>query len=104
MRRQGHRAVGCLPAEKGVGFRPAVSKVREPTPSPSDLRGRITDAFIDSLATDRWRLGAVPRKSGWVHQDEDLLRRSLAETNDMRQVLAGRISGSGETLTLALRL
>ena len=47
---------------------------------PQDLCGRITDAFIDSLALiDGVRRS--PRKSGWVHQDENMLRRSLAETN-----------------------
>ncbi len=58
---------------------------------PDDLRGRITDAFIDSLALIEG-VRRSPRKSGWVHHDEDLLRRSLAESNDMRHILTGRIS------------
>jgi TolB-like protein len=70
---------------------------------PDDLRGRITDAFIDSLALIEG-VRRSPRKSGWVHQDENTLRRSLAETNNMRHILTGRISGSGDTLTLTLRL
>jgi TolB-like protein len=70
---------------------------------PDDLRGRITDAFIDSLASIEG-VRRSPRKSGWVHQDESLLCQSLAKTNDMRHILAGRISGSGDSLTLSLRL
>jgi TolB-like protein len=70
---------------------------------PDDLRGRITDAFIDSLAVIEG-VRRSPRKSGWVHQDETTLRRSLAETNDMRHILTGSISGSGNALTIALRL
>jgi serine/threonine protein kinase/tetratricopeptide (TPR) repeat protein len=68
-----------------------------------DLRRRITDAFIDSLALiDGVRRS--PRRSGWVNQDEDELRRSLARTNDMRHILTGRTSGGGDRLTLTLRL
>jgi serine/threonine protein kinase/tetratricopeptide (TPR) repeat protein len=70
---------------------------------PDDLRGRITDAFIDSLASiDGVRRS--PRKSGWVHQDEETLLRALARTNDMRHILTGRTSGGGDALTLTLCL
>ncbi len=95
-------ATGC-PDGKGVGIRATVPRMREPTVSPDDLRGRITDAFIDSLALIEG-VRRSPRKSGWVHQDEELLRRSLAETNDMRHILTGRISGAADVVTLTLSL
>jgi tetratricopeptide (TPR) repeat protein len=70
----------------------------------ADLRGRITDAFIiDSLVLIEG-VRRSPRKSGWAYSDEDQLRRSLAKTNDMRHILTGRIGGTGDTLTLTLRL
>ncbi|HEY5910046.1 MAG TPA: protein kinase [Verrucomicrobiae bacterium] len=70
---------------------------------PNDLCGRITDAFIDSLALIEG-VRRSPRKSGWVHQDESMLCQSLAKTNDMRYILTGRISGSGDDLNLTLHL
>ena len=69
----------------------------------ADLRGRITDAFIDSLALIEG-VRRSPQKSGWAYSDEDELRHSLAKTNDMRHILTGRIGGTGDTLTLTLRL
>lgn len=70
---------------------------------PADLCGRITDAFIDSLAVVEG-VRRSPRKSGWIHQDEKLLLRWLAETNDKRHVLTGRIGVSNDIVTLNLRL
>jgi TolB-like protein len=68
-----------------------------------DLYGRITDAFIDSLALIEG-VRRSPRKSGWVCQDEDELRRWLGKTNDMRHILTGRLAGDGAVLELGLRL
>ena len=70
---------------------------------PDDLRGRITDTFIDSLAVIEG-VRRSPRKSGWVYQDETMLCQSLAKTNDMRHILTGRIGSSGGGLSLKLRL
>ncbi len=70
---------------------------------PEDLRGRITDAFIDSLAVIEG-VRRSPRKSRWVYQDETALRQSLARTNDMRHILTTRVVGVGDTLTLTVRL
>lgn len=68
-----------------------------------DLRGRITDAFIDALPLIPG-VQTGPRKSGWVNLDEDELRHSLRKTNAMRYILTGRIAGSGDGLRLTLRL
>jgi TolB-like protein len=68
-----------------------------------DLCSRMTDAFIDSLASIEG-VRRSPRKSGWRYQDESDLRDSLAKTNDMRHILTGRIGSSNDALTLALRL
>ncbi len=68
-----------------------------------DLCSRVTDAFIDSLASIEG-VRRSPRKSGWRYLDEDELRRALARTNDMRHVLTGRIASSNNTLALTLRL
>ncbi|MBI3418210.1 MAG: tetratricopeptide repeat protein [Verrucomicrobia bacterium] len=70
---------------------------------PDDLRGRMTDAFIDSLALIKG-VRPSPRKSGWVHRDEKELRDSLAKTNDMRHILTGQIRGDGDKLAVTLRL
>jgi TolB-like protein len=69
----------------------------------TDVPMRITDAFIDSLGSIE---GVVrsPRRSGWRFIDEDELRRALAETNDMRHILTGRIASSNDTLALTLNL
>ncbi|HEY5911217.1 MAG TPA: serine/threonine-protein kinase [Verrucomicrobiae bacterium] len=92
----------AVPAEKASVF-VLPFRSEESNAVPGDLCGRITDAFIDSLALiDGVRRS--PRKSGWVYHDEDLLRRSLAETNDMRHILAGRIGGAGDSLVFTLRL
>ena len=68
-----------------------------------DLRGRITDAFIDALPLIAG-LQTGPRKSGWVNLDEDELRHSLRKTNATRYILTGRINSSGDALRLTLRL
>jgi tetratricopeptide (TPR) repeat protein len=65
--------------------------------------GRVTDAFIDSLALIEG-VRRSPRKSGWRNFDEDELRHALAKTNNMRQVLTGRIANNNDTLSLTLRL
>lgn len=70
---------------------------------PDDLRGRMTDAFIDALPLING-VKTGPRKSGWVHQNEDELRHSLAKTNDARHILTGRIAGGSNMLTLTVRL
>ena len=70
---------------------------------PDDLRGRITDAFIDALPLiDGVKTG--PRKSGWVNRDEDELRHSLAKTNDVRHILTGRTATTNDTISLTLQL
>jgi serine/threonine protein kinase/tetratricopeptide (TPR) repeat protein len=69
----------------------------------ADLCSRVTDAFIDSLALIEG-VRRSPRKSGWAYQDENLLRNSLAQTNNVRHILTGRIMGEKDVLTLTLRL
>lgn len=82
-------------------------RVEAETPDGPGLRGaipgRMTDAFIDGLAS----LPGVrrsPRRSGWISIDEGELRQSLAATNDLRHVLTGRLRGTNGTLELDLRL
>jgi tetratricopeptide (TPR) repeat protein len=65
--------------------------------------GRLTDAFIDSLALIEG-VRRSPRKSGWRNFDEDEIRHALARTNNMRHVLTGRTASSNETPSLTLRL
>jgi TolB-like protein len=56
-----------------------------------DLRDRITDAFIDSLALiDGVRVG--PRKSGWVYRNEDELRCEVGKSFNVRHALTGRVA------------
>ncbi len=101
MRQQAHRPA-VVPAEKASVF---VLPFRSEGSNavPADTCGRITDAFIDSLALING-VRRSPRKLGWIHQDENILRRSLAETNDMCHILTGRIRAEGEILTLTLCL
>jgi len=67
------------------------------------IPGRVTDAFIDSLATiDGVRRS--PRRSGWLALDEDSVRKSLAVSNDVNHVLTGRILEHAGLLELHLVL
>jgi serine/threonine protein kinase len=67
------------------------------------LCGRLTDAFIDALPLiPGIRTG--PRKSGWIRNDEDQIRRELVRTNDTRYVLTGRVDHTNDALHLVLRL
>ena len=68
-----------------------------------DLCSRVTDAFIDSLALIEG-VRRSPRKSGWRWLDEDEIRHALAQTNNMRHVLTGRIASSNDTVAVMLRL
>jgi tetratricopeptide (TPR) repeat protein len=68
-----------------------------------DVCSRITDAFIDSLASIEG-VRRSPRKSGWRWLDEDEIRHALAQTNDMRHILTGWTASAGDTLTFTLRL
>ena len=75
----------------------------EPNGVEDDLRGRITDAIIDSLAVIEG-VRRSPRKSGWVNLNEDDLRHALAKTNDLRHILTGRLAQVEDTVSLTLQL
>ncbi|MFO1497569.1 MAG: protein kinase [Verrucomicrobiota bacterium] len=74
-----------------------------PNPGSVDLCSRMTDAFIDALASIEGVRRSL-RRSGWRDLDEDQVRPALAKSNDMRHILTGRIGSSNDTLTLMLRL
>ncbi|MSU61086.1 MAG: hypothetical protein EXS31_01615 [Pedosphaera sp.] len=68
-----------------------------------DLRGDLTDAFIDALPLIHG-VKTGPRKSGWVSLNEDELRRSLAKTNTASHILTGQISTTNDTISLTVCL
>jgi adenylate cyclase len=75
-----------------------------PPTSVGDLRGRITDALIDSLALiEGVRVG--PRKSGWISTSEVELRSRLRRPPyNFGQVLTGQTRSTGDTVTFTLCL
>ena len=101
MWRQDTAQRSTLPPEKASVF--VLPFRSEGTNEVSVDLGRVTDAFIDSLASIEGVRGS-PRKSGWRWLDEDEIRHALARTNDMRHVLTSRIASSNDTLSLTLRL
>ena len=64
---------------------------------------RMTDAFVDALASLEG-VRRCPRRRGWWARPEDELRESLARTNDFRHVLSGELRQREGDVDLRLRL
>lgn len=64
---------------------------------------RVTDAFVDALASIEG-VRRSPRRMGWRALDEDLVRQSLARTSTMHHVLSARLDEQAGELNLRLRL
>jgi len=90
-------------ARKGFSEATPTNNVGGAVEAGNALRARITDAFIDALGLiEGVRIG--PRKSGWVVQREEDLRRLVRTNYQARYVLTGRARTPPERITLELTL